>query len=538
MATKRSRSGQASPSAAGAGSEAPDRRRGAFLVVGLGASAGGLEALERFFRAVPASCGMAFVVVQHLDPDHPSFMHDALARHCGMPVAPAQDGMRVKPDHVYVIPPNATLRIDRGALEVQRPAQPRALRAPINAFLSSLAEDQGESAVGIVLSGTGSDGSLGLAALKEQGGLILAQDPADAKYDSMPRSAIATGLVDIVLPAAEMPAALVRFAERFAEGTPLELSEVADDSRKTVLGRIAAILLRQTGHDFSRYRRSTLVRRVRRRMQMTGSSTVEEYIRRLHDGTEARDLFRDLLIGVTWFFRDPEAFQSLATTAIPALFEGRRPEEGVRVWVAGCATGEEAFSVAMLVRERMPRGDGPLPPVQIFATDIDDQALAVARAARYPEGIADQVPPDRLARFFVPEGGGYTVAKEIRELCIFSTHSLVRDPPFSRIDLLVCRNVLIYLEPDAQRRLLPIFHYAMRRGGFLLLGTSETVAGHSNLFRTVDKEQHLFQRRETLGQEATRFPFADLDPSRPHAIVARRQRGEREGWSGCWSARS
>ena len=477
-------------------------------VVAIGASAGGLEAFQTFFQATPPNTGMAFVLVQHLSPRHETLMPELLAQHTALPVHLVEGETLVEVDCVYVIPPDATLTIDDCVLFVSRPAR-RGRRSPIDGFFRSLAEDQGDDAVGIILSGTGTDGALGLKAIKEYGGLTLVQDPATARYDSMPRSALLTGMVDHVLRVEEMPARLIGHRsglyERRGGKEPEGLREEISDH----LGKICSVLRRTTGHDFRQYKQSTLVRRVRRRMDELRAESVAVYVERLsREPQEADQLFHDLLIGVTHFFRDPEAFESLEARVLPQIFEGKEPDSQVRVWVPGCSTGEEAYSIAMLLREQMDRLEEP-PQVLVFATDVDSHSLEAARQAMYPESTANQVTPERLERFFTKQGNLYQVTREIRELCLFSAHNVIADPPFSRLDLISCRNLLIYLESDLQKKIVSLFHYALRPGGHLFLGPSENVAGRPELFRTLDKKHRIFQSKDTIPRPPVSFPLAE-----------------------------
>ena len=478
-------------------------------VIGMGASAGGLEAFQAFFERMPADTGMAFVIVQHLDPQHDTQMPELLARHTSMPVRLVTEDTGLASNQIFVLPPKFTLTIDDCVLRVSRPERMRGRRTPIDSFFRSLAEDQGDDAVGIVFSGTGTDGTLGLKAIKEHGGLTLVQVPSSARYDSMPRAAIVSGVADQVLPVEEMPARLVEHVRRL---TTLRGGDGVEGLRSEVerhLGRISALLRTKTGHDFSRYKRTTLVRRIRRRMTERQSGSVGEYLEALQlDGREIDELFHDLLIGVTDFFRDPEAFVSLGRRVVPKMFEAKTADGQVRVWVPGCATGEEAYSLAILLREHALRLPEP-PHVLVFATDIDAQALEAARQAWYPERIAEQVSAERLERFFVRHGNLYQVSKEIREMCLFSSHNVITDPPFSRLDLVSCRNLLIYLESDLQKKLIPLFHYALRSGGFLFLGPSESVAGWPDLYRTMDKRHRIYQCKDVVLRPPVSFPLAD-----------------------------
>lgn len=462
-----------------------------FPIVGIGASAGGLEAFERFLGRLPPDSGLAYVLVQHLDPEHESLLAEILSRATHLPVEIAKDAQRIERDHVYVIPRGRGLLVEDGALRIS-PPDPRGNRLAVNAFFTSLAEDQGENAVGIVLSGTGSDGALGVVAVKKHGGTTFAQLPADARYESMPAAAIATGMVEEVLPVDEMPAALVELAAERRRHPPESLRGEAEGLRRAL-----EAVARTTGHDFGRYKRSTVVRRLHRRMAATGTDTVRAYATLLEgDADEIRRLAEDLTINVTSFFRDDEPFRTLERIVVPDILERRRPE-GVRIWVPGCSSGEEAYSIAMLVAER--GGALPYPAqIQIFATDIDASVLAEARRGKYTSAVERQVSPERLARFFTKRGDSYSVTKALRDLCIFTEHDLVRDPPFSRMDLVSCRNLLIYLEPALQKRVIELLHYALRPGGYLLLGKAEMIdARDLELFEAVEKSERVFRRRET-----------------------------------------
>ncbi len=402
------------------------------LIVGIGASAGGLEAFKAFFEHMPSDSGMAFVLVQHLSPDHKSMLAELLGKTTAMTVTEAEDGAEVLPNHVFVIPPNATLTMANGRFVVLKPAPPRETRRPIDAFLFSLARDQGENAVCVIMSGIGSDGSLGLASIKEHGELTIAQADIDQKAKmGMPSSAAATGFVDHVLEVKDIPAKLIEYHRHLlwvrANKNPERIREDAAGH----LMEISALLRAAVGHDFSEYKENTFVRRIQRRMQVLHLDSVKAYLAELRaNSKELELLFRDLLIGVTQFFRDPSAFEALETKVIPNLFMGKGPDDQVRVWVAGCATGEEAYSVAILLMEAAAKLPAS-PRIMIFATDIDDRALAHARAGRYPRSQLDYVSPQRLERWFVREGDHYTVSSEIREPIVFSVHSVLRDPPFS-----------------------------------------------------------------------------------------------------------
>ncbi len=468
---------------------------GALSIVGIGASAGGIEAFKGFFENMPPDSGLAFVVVLHLPVDRKSVLPEILARWTSMPVVQATEGCRIEPNFVYVPPSGVVVTVRSAHLHLHDllAEVPREL-SPISVLFDSLAAQLHENAIGVVLSGTGHDGALGLKAIKENGGLTLVQGADGSKplHDGMPASAIATGSVDVIAAVEEIPGHIL--AVRAARETAGQMPEQIDSARLA----ICEALHRQVGHDFSGYKEKTFLRRVHRRMQVLRLPMFEEYIARLNaDRDEALMLLRDLLIGVTSFFRDTGIFDSLAETVIPRLFHGKNGESVIRVWVPGCATGEEAYSLAMLLREYADELTGTPPRIQVFATDIDEPAIATARAGRYPSTLLTGLTPHRLARFFT-EGldGIFTVAKDIREICTFSAHSLTRDPPFSRIDLVSCRNLLIYLDSDLQGVVIPAFHYSLVPGGFLLLGSSENVSRHEELFLTIDRAHRVYQKRD------------------------------------------
>lgn len=467
--------------------------RAPHLVVGIGASAGGIPAMEGFFKGVPPRTGLAFVVVTHLSPKRESLLHQVIGHYTDLPVVVAEEGMHVAPDHVYVMPQNALLSIRDGRLTLRRLNVLHRERNPIDLFFRALADDAGERAVGVVLSGSDSDGTLGVKAIKERGGLTLAQ-VSDASGPRMPQSAIASGLVDVAVAVEAMGMKLVDYARGFdmLDDLPTDPDDGVIEARNAIY----AILRSQTSHDFSGYKTNTFMRRVKRRMQIARMATMDAYVTRLKaDPQESMNLFRDLLINVTSFFRDGEAFEVLAAVVIPRLFENRTASDTVRIWVPGCATGEEVYSIAILMREHLATL-AVVPRVQIFATDIDEAALGVARAARYPEALMDNVSQARRDRFFARDGASFVVDKQVRDLCVFSLHSVIRDPPFSRLDLISCRNLLTYLGPDIQSRVLPTFHYALKGGGYLFLGTSESIGQHSDLFATLDKKQRIFRARD------------------------------------------
>jgi len=472
-----------------------------FPIVGIGASAGGVEALEGLFAGVPADSGCAFVIVTHLPPERRSLLPEILSRYTPLTVQAATDDSPVRPNEIYVLPSNAVLRIEQGRLKLEQSNSEKRERKPIDVFLSELARDQGEYAAGVILSGADGDGTLGVKAIKERGGLTIAQ-VADGKpplHSDMPQSAISSGMIDLAIPVGEMGSRLARFAR---DVQLLDGLASAQHEEEQALGdaearrEICLILRSQLGHDFSGYKAKTFMRRVIRRMQVIQADTLESYVACLRqEPKEVTALFRDLLINVTNFFRDGEAFETLAEQVLPKIFAQRGADETVRVWVPGCATGEEVYSIAILMREHMETLNA-VPRVQLFATDIDDRALSVARSGRYPAALLESVSPERRQRFFVQDGASLMVAKDVRELCIFSPHSVIRDPPFSRLDLVSCRNLLIYFGAAVQAQVIPTFHYALRPGGFLFLGLSENATQFAELFAPIDKKNRIFRSRE------------------------------------------
>lgn len=466
-----------------------------FPIVGLGASAGGLEALEEFFSLIPPDTGIAFVVVTHQHPGHGSLLPELLGKCTRMPVKVAANGGAVEPNTVYVSLPKGYLAILDGRLHLLEPDDRGLLHLPIDYFFHSLAEDQKERAIGIVLSGAGTDGTLGLKAIKGGGGMTLAQEPDSAKYSGMPSSAVATGLVDYVLPVERLPQQLVGYTTR-----PFLVSPGADLAGEMVLSaplqKIIVLLRARTGNDFSVYKSNTIRRRIERRIHVHQLPGHQPYLRLLQENPHELDLlFTELLIGVTSFFRDPEAFNVLAKTVLPRLLSTRRDDSPVRVWVAGCSSGAEAYSLAMLFQEGMDSLKQPC-PVQIFGTDLDHAAIEAARTGLYPEGIARDVRAPRRTRFFIQEEGGYRIKREIREMVIFAPQNVLKDPPFTKLDLVACRNLLIYLKPAAQARLLGLFHYALKPGGVLFLGSSERITGLGDHFAVMNKKWKLFARKD------------------------------------------
>jgi two-component system, chemotaxis family, CheB/CheR fusion protein len=490
-----------------------------FPIVGIGASAGGLAAFEAFFSGMPrdADPGMAFVLVQHLAPDHKSILTELIRRYTRMKVTEVEDGMEVQPNCAYIIPPGRDMAFLNGTLQLLEPSAPRGQRLPIDFFFRSLAQDQRERAIGVVLSGTGSDGTLGVRAIKGEGGMVMAQDPATTEFDGMPRNAIATGLVDYELPPAEMAAQLIAYSTRAFGYSP---NATAPGHRaENALKKIFVLLRSQVGHDFSQYKSSTIQRRIERRMAVNLIDTLDGYVKFLQSTpAEAEALFRDMLIGVTSFFRDPEAFAALEALVIPKLFGDRSADAQLRVWVPGCSTGEEAYSLAILLQEHLEQRKQSF-KLQVFATDIDAQAIAEARAGLYPASIRADLTPERLARFFSPEPGdadgnppAYRIHKNLRDLLVFSEQNVIKDPPFSKLDLISCRNLLIYMGSELQKKLIPLFHYALNPGGFLFLGTSETVGEHADLLAAHDRKAKIYQRKEDFHGMQRAAPGRSLPP--------------------------
>ncbi len=472
-----------------------ERERG-FPIVGIGASAGGLEALDELFAQMPTDTGMAFVVITHQHPGHTSLLPELLAKITGIKVLAAADGMRVEPNHVYVSPPGGSLAILGGTLHRMEVEKKEAPHLPIDYFLRSLAADQSDRAICIILSGTGTDGTLGLKAIKGESGMVMVQQVQSAKYSGMPSSAVATGLADFVLPAEAMPKQLIAYAR----GPYLAQPPIEEDSAPLPepMQKIFVLLRSRTGHDFSCYKPNTIRRRIERRMNLHQIKGPGQYVQYLQENPHEIDiLFKELLISVTNFFRDPEAFESLAKVALPALLEARPANHAFRVWVPGCASGEEVFSLAILLREAMETAQRH-GEVQVFGTDLDSEAIEAARNGHYQEGISSDVSRPRLERNFTCNDGTYRIRKEVREMTVFAVQNVIKDPPFTKLDLIACRNLLIYLNADLQRRLLPIFHYALKPGGLLFLGSSETIGGFGDLFEVVDKKWKIFRRKETV----------------------------------------
>jgi two-component system, chemotaxis family, CheB/CheR fusion protein len=498
-------------------------------VVGVGASAGGLDAFKQLLTALPADTHLAFVLIQHLDPTHESLTVELLARHTEMPVLQVTDAVPIEPNHVYVIPPNKYLTISGRALHLTEPLERRGVRMPIDFFFRSLADDQQERAIGVILTGSGTDGALGVREIKANGGMVIVQTPDSAQFDSMPRSAVATGMVDHVVPIERMAEVLLGYVRHWYVNGGAARSHPepkAPDHLNTVL----ALLRSRVKYDFSGYKKGTLTRRIQRRLGLNDIDDMASYVALLRDNQdELNALYKDLLIGVTNFFREPEAWKALEDLVVGPMIErighpeAAPPEKPaangihraeIRVWVPGCATGEEAYSIAMLVTERMRAAD-QFCDLQVFASDIDRDALAFARAGVYPENIAADIPPERFRQFLVKGDHTYRINREVRESVVFAEQNVYSDPPFSKLDLISCRNLLIYLEPEVQQRVMALFHFALRDGGYLFLGNSETVTQQADLFQPVSRKWRIYRRLGSVRHERVAFPAQS--PSRPQA---------------------
>nr|MBF0222605.1 PAS domain-containing protein [Desulfobulbaceae bacterium] len=486
-------------------------------IVGIGSSAGGLEAAEAFFSAMPSETGCAFVLVPHLAPTHVSIMPELIQKQTTMKVVQITDGISVQPDSVYVVPPNRDLSILNGTLQLMEPDHPRGAHLPIDRFFTSLALDQGTNAVCIILSGTGRDGTLGAKAIKAESGMVMVQDETSAKYDGMPRSAIATGIADYVLPPSEMPRQLLKFLRHAVRSsTPMIIND--EDNMPNHLQQICIILRSRTGHDFSLYKKNTLLRRIERRMHVHQIDKVNEYVLFLQKSeVETDTLFKELLIGVTSFFRDTSAFEALGEKFLPDLLKDKPNNYVMRVWVAGCSSGEEAYSLAILLQEVLERLNRRI-NIQIFGTDIDAEAVSSARAGIFPASIAADVGETRLQRWFIKEDAHYRIKKSIREMLVFAEQSIIKDPPFTKLDLLSCRNMLIYFGPELQKRLMPIFQYCLKPAGILFLGSSESIGQSHDFFTVLDKKWKLYSRRPVsfVARRVLEMPPMPLTKPRPH----------------------
>jgi two-component system CheB/CheR fusion protein len=493
---------------------------GGMMVVGVGASAGGLEAFSQMLAAAPTDAGLTFVLVQHLSPHHESALPALLAAHTTMPVVQVVDGVHIEPNHVYVIPPNVRMVLSGDTLHLSPRPDDRSGLTPIDGFFASLAEVAGDRAIAVVLSGTASDGANGIRDIKESGGITFAQSPATAKFDGMPRAAIATGMIDLTMTPAEIGAELKQIAGHAYVRAGVDPHGLGDDQ----LRRICELLRPASGVDFSHYKQPTIRRRLLRRMALHRISDVNQYVKLLQSSpVELRGLFQDLLIHVTKFFREPESFSALVEEVFPKLIEDRQPDQPIRVWVCGCATGEEAYSLAIILVEFLEKHASAL-PVQIFATDVSETAIEQARAGVYPASITADVDADRLRRFFTQTDGHYRVSKQIRDLCVFARQDLTRDPPFSRLDLVMCRNVLIYMDSVLQRKLIGLFHYALMPSSYLVLGQAESVGTQASLFALIDKK-HRIHRRKNLPGGA--WPIMRMPDSSAVAMTPRKRMSPR-----------
>ena len=483
-----------------------------FPIVGIVASAGGLDAYKKFFSAMPADCGIAFVLIPHLDPTHESMMVELLSKFTSMPVVEAKEGMPVLANSLYIIPPKHFLSISGGLLHLSDPPQGRPWQTSMDFFLRSLAHDQGERAIGIVLSGTGSHGALGVREIKQSGGMVMAQQPETAEYDQMPLNAVATGVIDYVLPPELMPAALVKYVEQpYLSNAADQIVQVEHSS--DLLNSILTMLQSRTKYDFRSYRKPMVLRRIQRRMGLAQIDNMTGYLEFLqHQPEEVTAPYKDLLISVTAFFRDPEAYEVLEKELIPALIARHTGDLAIRVWVPGCATGEEAYSIAMLLFEGIAAAKSAV-KIQIFASDIDAEAIGIARAGVYPASVAGDVSPERLRKFFVMlDENHYQINKQIRESVVYSNQNLIGDSPFSKLDLISCRNLLIYLEPEMQKNIISIFHFALVADGFLLLGPSETIGRSNDIFETISKKWRVFRRLHAIKRDFVSFPIRKANP--------------------------
>ncbi len=486
--------------------EKKPQKRSYIPVVGVGASAGGLDAFKNFFESMPSDTGMAFVLIQHLDPTHESLMVDLLSRHTKMRVVQVEDRMQVEPNHVYMIPPAHDLAINNGELYLTEPAQRRGMRMPIDFFFRSVAEDQRERAICIILSGTGSDGTLGLKAIKSYGGMVMAQTPKTAQYDGMPVSAISTGAVDYVLPVEEMPEAISKYVQhsyvRGRFGT-----DQYDETGGQDLNNVLAIMNAQLGHNFHHYKKNTLMRRIQRRMGLKQFEKMNDYVVYLRSNQdETKELFKDMLIGVTGFFRDAESWQILQEKVVSDFVTNKDHDVPLRVWVPGCSTGEEAYTIAIMFMETFKKA-GKAADFQIFATDIDTTALELARCGRYPESIASDISSSLLNEYFIKEDDFYLVSSSLRDKIVFSEQNLISDPPFSKLNIISCRNLLIYLESDVQSRVIELFHFSLVPSGYLQLGNSETIGKQEDIFQVISKKWRLFKRLDSAQRRRPHFPI-------------------------------
>jgi two-component system CheB/CheR fusion protein len=476
-----------------------------FPIVGIGASAGGLETLNAFFSIMPSDSNMAFVIIQHLSPKHKSIMASLMEKHTRMTVSQIEDGTKLEPNHVYLNPPGKNVSIFKRRLHLLDIVKSSAINMPVDFFFRSLSEDQSDNAIGIILSGTASDGTMGIKAIKGEGGMVMVQQPDTAKYDGMPKSAIETGFVDYILPVEKMAETLIRYVQHpFLES--LDKIKLADPPIKNQIQKIFAIIRSATGHDFSHYKPGTIGRRIERRLAVHQIKTLADYILYLQKNPAEIDaLFKNLIIGVTSFFRDPQAYNLLGQKELPRLLSAKEPDTPIRFWVAGCSTGEEAYSLGMILCEAMDKVKKHF-DVKIFATDIDETALDTARKGIYPVSIGADVSRERLNRFFTKEQEVFKIKKQIRNMVVFSLQNLITDSPFSRLDLVSCRNLMIYMDSTLQKKIIPLFHYTLNPGGILSLGSSESIGEYTDLFQPLDSKWKIFERKKRLAGEVIAFP--------------------------------
>ena len=503
-----------------------------FLIAAIGASAGGIEASTELIGRLPINTGMAFVLIQHLDPTHRSMISELLSKKTKMPVCEVQDGMKVEPNHVYVIPPDATMSISEHTFGLRPRAATRGLHMPIDQFMRSLAEGQGNCAVGVILSGTGSDGTLGLAEIQAQGGVTIVQDETTAKYDGMPRSAISAGCVDLILPPQGIAQELVRLARHPYVTPPNNSGETLPHLPETpALRLIYQLIRRSTGVDFTHYRQTTIRRRIERRMAVNKVERVEDYLRFLQTNPgEIKALYQDMLISVTRFFRNPKVFDALKARVFPRIVRNRGKNAAIRIWSPGCASGEEMYSLGICLLEFLGERAREI-PIQLFGTDVSETSINKARSGWYPKNVEADVTPARLRRFFTKADDGYRVNKTVRDLCIFAQHNVLNDPPFSQMDLICSRNLLIYLEPVLQNHMMEIFHYATRPSGFLVLGTSEGIGAVANLFTPEDRSLRIFSKKSTTRRPPLVLSMQPERPSSNSGAVRPSARFGEENWN-------
>ncbi|MFC1509083.1 chemotaxis protein CheB [Candidatus Omnitrophota bacterium] len=482
------------------------KKNNTFPIVGIGASAGGLEAIEKFFSHMPHDCGMAFVLVVHLAADKKSIMDDLLKKFTKMNVYQIEDKVEIKPDCIYITAPNKEIAILQGKLHLMVPTERHGLRLPIDYFFRSLADERSEKAICIVLSGTGTDGTLGVKAVKGNGGLAIVQEEKSAKYDGMPRSAISTGVVDYILPVEDMPENIIKYVKHSYIKSEDTFNAILPKTTD-YLDRIYILLRNHTGHDFSGYKKNTICRRIEKRLAVHMIDSMSSYVDYLQKNKNELDtLFKELLIGVTNFFRDPEAFEVIEKKILPELLENKLPSQSLRLWVPGCSTGEEAYSLAILLHELCEKTKVHC-DVQIFATDIDNDAIETARKGIFPDGIAADIAPERLKRYFIKEKTVYYIKKNIREMIVFAAQDIIKDPPFSKLDFISCRNLLIYLDADMQKKLLPLFHYTLNPNGFLVLGSSETIGRFSDLYSVTNNKWKIYKKKLIVSRERPVLDF-------------------------------